>query len=436
TAFLTYPLIEGAGTSSGRFEGEVLPGAGATYAFSPAITRAGFATGKFTFELPEMQQYAANSFGRAASPMVAQSDAQGVLQFKNLCGAICLQLTGKASISTITLRTATEQVAGTASVAMNYTDAPVLTLEPNSVKKVIELQGVNKTLSETTPTSFYFMVPAGTYAAGLKFVVLNQADEQIAEFTTVKPVIVERSRVAKLAPLVVAHFPDVAFRTKLVAMGFEPTANGKDIDVDNPDNLALFTSKKELSVQALEITDLTGIQYFSELTKLVCGANKLTTLNLSNNLKLTALQCDDNQLTTLDLTANTALTFMSCSQNYIAKLDLSANKNLNFVDCSSNRLIALNVSQNKSLTELSCQANQLPTLDVSANAQLEALYCYLNRLTTLDIRRLSALKTLYGGNQGTAAAPLTLILRMTRAQDAAGVVASGLQNKRITRQVE
>lgn len=49
------------------------------------------------------------------------------------------------------------------------------------------------------------------------------------------------------------------------------------------------------------ISDLTGIEYFTALTQLNCGGNLLTSLDLSNNTALVLLGCHDNQLTNLNV---------------------------------------------------------------------------------------------------------------------------------------
>ena len=67
------------------------------------------------------------------------------------------------------------------------------------------------------------------------------------------------------------------------------------------------------------ISNLQGIEYFTGLTKLDCGSNKLTELNVSKNTALTELRCQDNQLTTLDLSKNTKLNYLRCQRNKFTK---------------------------------------------------------------------------------------------------------------------
>ena len=44
------------------------------------------------------------------------------------------------------------------------------------------------------------------------------------------------------------------------------------------------------------IFDLTGIEYFTNLTELDCSYNQLTELNVSQNIQLTFVWCTDNEI--------------------------------------------------------------------------------------------------------------------------------------------
>ena len=126
---------------------------------------------------------------------------------------------------------------------------------------------------------------------------------------------------------------------------------------------------------------------WTELTRLECGWNKLTSLDLSKNTALTYLRCGDNNIDTLDVTANTNLTYLQCSyQDLKALIGVNACTALTFLECK-NQLTALDVSGCKALTHLDCgrSENQLSTLDLSANTALTYLDCSNNRLPLSDL---------------------------------------------------
>ena len=125
------------------------------------------------------------------------------------------------------------------------------------------------------------------------------------------------------------NFPDAIFR-KYVADNFDKDDDG----VLSAEEIKAVT---ELNIDACGISDLTGIEYFTDLAFLNCNKNNLTALDVSNNTALQALWCYNNQLTTLDLSNNTALEQLYCTENKLSTLDLSKNTELIQLFCSKNQ---------------------------------------------------------------------------------------------------
>ena len=161
----------------------------------------------------------------------------------------------------------------------------------------------------------------------------------------------------------------------------------------------VFTSSIDtvtsLSISALGISDLTGIEYFTALEQLFCDSNQLGTLDVSNNTALTILNCGGNQLTSLDVSNNTALTALRCYDNQLTTLDVSQNTALWKLDCWGTQLTSLDVSNNTALTYFWCDFNQLTSLDVSQSTALVFLSCGANQLTSLDVSNNTALDVAY-----------------------------------------
>ena len=143
------------------------------------------------------------------------------------------------------------------------------------------------------------------------------------------------------------------------------------------------------------LTDLTGVQYFTELTSLNCHKLNLTTLDVSKNKKLTKLDCGYNTLTSLNVSGCTALTELDCSSNQLTSLDVSDCTALTILNCDINKLTALSVSNNTALTTLNCQQNQLTVLDVTNNTALTSLDVSYNKLNALDVSHNTVLTFLY-----------------------------------------
>ncbi len=176
------------------------------------------------------------------------------------------------------------------------------------------------------------------------------------------------------------NIPDANFKSYLVGNTNINTNSDAEIQVNEA---SAFTGTIDCS--GMSITDLTGIEAFTTLTKLYCSFNQLTSLDVSANTALTDLRCNHNQLTALNFSANTALTDLRCNNNQLITLDVAANAALETFDCGTNQLTALNVSANTALEFLNCDYNQLTTLNVSANTALTILMCQLNQLTSLDV---------------------------------------------------
>jgi hypothetical protein len=180
------------------------------------------------------------------------------------------------------------------------------------------------------------------------------------------------------------YIPDANFRyfLNLIYPGF------MDISGDSllVDKAATFTDT--FSCIDFGIKDLSGIEYFVNITELDCGYNELSELpDLSKNSALEGLFCSVNKLTSLpDLSQNIALRNINCAVNFITNLpDLSLNKSLNTLFCSGNPLASLpDLSFNKDLDTLICVSDHLTTLpDLSALSSLTYLDCSDNNLTYL-----------------------------------------------------
>ena len=161
--------------------------------------------------------------------------------------------------------------------------------------------------------------------------------------------------------------------------------NGR-MDVDDAKGV------KELILPSGSIKSLAGIEIFTDLTKLDCDYNSITTLDLSKNTNLTYLDCDHNYLTALDLSKNINLTYLDAYHNSLTSIDLSKNLSLNYFDCSNNtNLTVVDISKNDKLAYLDCSYTPIKILDVSKNLGLAELDCSNCKFTVLDVSKNLAL---------------------------------------------
>ena len=113
------------------------------------------------------------------------------------------------------------------------------------------------------------------------------------------------------------------------------------------------------------ISDMSGLGYFTSLKVLDCSQSGLKTIDVSANTKLVDLKCSENSLETIDLSGNTALAQFVCGGNMLTELDLSENTAMRRLYCENNQIRSLDVSGCLRLADLECGGNPLLTLYVS-----------------------------------------------------------------------
>ncbi len=186
--------------------------------------------------------------------------------------------------------------------------------------------------------------------------------------------------------------PDANFEQALIDLGID--TNGLSGDILNTDAIGITA----INVTNKGISDVTGIEVFTELVSFNCTQNNITDLNMSNNLNLQTLTCTNNNINNLNISTNTNLTHLSCDSNNLSSLDLTNNTQLFVIDCSYNPLSLLNLSSLTSLYTLDCTDANLTTLDFTNNTNLSNLYCSYNQITSLDLSNLSSLERIFCSN--------------------------------------
>ena len=173
------------------------------------------------------------------------------------------------------------------------------------------------------------------------------------------------------------NFPDENFR--------DYVAGEWDKNQDKYFSPSEIANAKWISCDNKEISNLKGIEFFTNIWLLECYYNNLTTIDLSNNKKLSYINCHHNQLKELDVSGLPLLKTFYCGHNALPSIDVSKNEKLEDFDCQDNHLDTLDVSQNKELVKLSCGDNNLTELDVSENKKLKELWFHRDNLSNLDL---------------------------------------------------
>jgi hypothetical protein len=182
----------------------------------------------------------------------------------------------------------------------------------------------------------------------------------------------------------VINFPDAKLKAKLLTAaagntvpvasiqyfnpGYPTYYNKIDTNNDGEIQISEALLIKSLDISNANITDLTGLSYFSNLHTLFCHGNKLSNLSELNLIpSLVQFQMNNNT-------------------GSLSQIDLSNLINLKTLTCISDKLTVIDVSKNVSLENISCQDNKLTSLDVSNCPNLNWLVSFYNQLEFLNIK--------------------------------------------------
>ena len=196
----------------------------------------------------------------------------------------------------------------------------------------------------------------------------------------------------------IINFSDANFKAKLLSGSVNNNVASTDVP-DNLDSVSNFTfidinnngeiEESEaalityLNVSNSNITNLIGIEYFTNLQILNCSANQLTYLDASTLNNLKKLNCSDNQLTNLNVTSLSSLKSLNCAVNQLTILNLNELDNLKSLNCTLNQLNTLNLTELNYLRSLYCEENSLVTLFIKNN-NLNWDFLYFNNNPNLQ----------------------------------------------------
>lgn len=147
-----------------------------------------------------------------------------------------------------------------------------------------------------------------------------------------------------------------------------------------------------------KISNVTGIEYFKNITSLTFNKSPVSTLNISNNKLLTKLFIEGSNLSNLDLSSNSRLVNMDIKNNsLLAQLTLGQHPQLQYASLMFNNISSINVTQCPMLTFLFMASNNLSSIDVTNNPRLAELNLGSNHLTSLDLTKNTRLTYLHVG---------------------------------------
>lgn len=189
-------------------------------------------------------------------------------------------------------------------------------------------------------------------------------------------------------------FPDKMFREHiLTGSHYIWDENENQIEVVYDANKDGKLSKSEIDnvkqhlVAEMEIYDLTGIEYFTNIIELACQWTQIESLDLSKNTELQILNCYRTNLKgTLDLSKNIKLEGVSCARNReLTNIDVSGCTELRDINFESTSVASIDLSNNTKLFSVGFADTPMKEIDLSKNPELKHISCYNTNLTKLDI---------------------------------------------------
>ena len=409
-----FKLTSGANTNTAEFEGNAASdNMVAIYPYSIVKGRTG---STISVTLPEVQEYVSGNIPQGAYPMAAVSDG-AVLPFYNLCSVLRLRMFGELTVKSITFtpNDATVKTSGNATV--NAGDK-MLTMSGDA-KSTVRLNCANGVKLTRTSTDFLMVVPAQKYTGG--FTITISTDQGAVVKAVKSDVTLSRSvlypikafecKIEQSKDNIV--FEDANFKAYMIK-NFDTDGDGEisyeealaitmiDVDTDNIESLAGIEHMANLTelncegpfvMSGYEPEEGRGklktldVSKNTKLTKLYCGFNQFSSLDLTSNVLLERLRCAGNDLNNLDVSKNTELTRLTAYNNHLSSIDVSYNTKLEVIDLSNNQIKSIDISKNESLATFNCDDNLLTELDPSNNQKLTNIYCSNNNLSSINVRK-------------------------------------------------
>jgi|GEM_PF-882536 len=207
----------------------------------------------------------------------------------------------------------------------------------------------------------------------------------------------------------IVYIPDANFKNKLLNTncasfeeGVPPTSytnrvdTNEDGEIQISEALAVKGLKVNTSIMttAGDLESLEGLQYFTNLQRLVCYGNQIESLDVTMLQDLVELDCHHNHLATLDFSGLPVLDLVRCYHNSISVMPLDNLPMLRFLQASQNSLGQLDVTGLPALEALSCESNQLTALEIHDMPTLREVEAFNNLLTAIDLDGLTELRFL------------------------------------------
>lgn len=177
------------------------------------------------------------------------------------------------------------------------------------------------------------------------------------------------------------HFPDADFRT-FVSEKFDLNKDGI-LESDEIRKAKNLDTEYEVTMSSLK-----GIEYLSNLKRLVVSMSGIEDMDISKNSKLQIVDVNYNEdLQFLDVSANKELRILDISNTSIKQINVTNNKELQWLFAFDTNISDFDVSQNAKLKRLDIGRTAIQKIDISHNRKLQALNIEETKVNKIDLSK-------------------------------------------------
>lgn len=277
-----FELVEENSTGDNFSSGTELPANVAIYPYSENLTIAKNVEGdnySYTIsgvEFPAQQNYVKNSFAEESFIMAAvtESLSDHKLKFKNVGGAIKLQLKGTGTIKAISIKgNNNENLAGTANVTMSATTTPTFEFSSSTKEVTLDCGANGVELNSAEIVNFIISLPVVNFTKGFR-VTITDINGKIEELSTSNPNMIQRSSVLKMPEKTVAFEVQTPEEPTVPQMyyGYIPLDIIERYDIAGDDSKGAYSDVTEEC-----ISDCIELGYIVEMDAQILGTIPMAT---------------------------------------------------------------------------------------------------------------------------------------------------------------
>lgn len=313
-------------------------------------------------ELKSEQQAVAGSFdpnAHFAAGYVSSKNGVPTLILSNLCALVKFRIDGDQAenVTAVVLSGQSNETLAAESFSVAFPrQAVTLATFSDQAESSTSIRLLAPEGGFEPQTDYFFVALPGELQSGIKLEFILEGGSSITKTSTTAATL-KPNCILNLGKITVGKLPDAKITNTafIKAIGEQvdwTVAEDGTVTLD-ADNLAKVEAVERLYLEKMNLTDLSGIEYFTNLKTLSCNNNNLQVLDVSKLKSLRTLRCSSCGLTSLNVEGLSNLWELTCTSNNLTSLELSG-LNVGTLQCAVNLLETLDISEQTNLKTLKC----------------------------------------------------------------------------------